>query len=84
MSHLAGASFHFRWTKIGGVVAGSVTSQKSNDGVNWQTITTQALNDGNGHHEFEITDAFYGNLKVNITITGGQVDLECDAFAKGF
>lgn len=84
LRHAAGYSIHSIVTKVGGVVAGTVITQKSNDEENWIDDVTTNLIDGNLTTPLEKPDLFYAFARVKITLTTGQASFYLPACTKGF
>lgn len=83
IEHCYGYSIHAKWTKVSGTLAGSCKTQKSNDGIYWIDVTTQAITDASGNKEYEVSDAMYKYVRFVATLTGGVADFAVNAHIKG-
>lgn len=79
-----GYSIHAKWTKVGGVLAGTFKTFKSNDNAYWIEVGTTNIVDASGAKEFEVADAMYRYVKYVCTLTGGSATLQVETFIKGF
>lgn len=57
-------------TKISGTIAGTVSWQGSNDGINYATISTTSLVDASTNYNYKEVDKAYVYYKALITQTG--------------
>lgn len=80
-----GFSLHGVWTKNSGTVGGSYKIQVSNDGVNFIDLASysQALSDASGEVLFNYDGAHFAYMKIVLTLTGGDVDLNSYFSTKG-
>jgi len=83
LSHCWGYSIFAKWTKTGGVLAGAIKTQKSNDNVNWIDETSQNIVDASGTKEYEKTDCTYRYVRLTATLSGGTATFYASAVAKG-
>ncbi len=83
IEHCFGYSIHAKWTKVSGAVAGSIKTQKSNDGIYWIDVTTQAITDASGNKEFEVADAMYKAVRIVAVLTGGVATFNIPTYVKG-
>lgn len=84
MESLIVSEVHTSWTKTGvGVLAGTVSNQKSNDGVVWFEIESTVIGNLTGKSAKAYTDIGYRYFKSVITLSGGTATIYQVVNAKG-
>ena len=83
IEHCFGYSIHGKWTKVGGTLAGTFKTYKSNDGIYWIEVGTTNITDASGNKEYEVSDAMYRYVKYEITLSGGSATVLVNTFIKG-
>jgi hypothetical protein len=84
ISSCFGYSIHARWTRTVAVLAGTIKTQKSNDGANWIDVGSAVIADAaTGHQEFEVADAMYQFVRVVVILTSGTASFSIDTNIKG-
>lgn len=78
-------SIHAIWAKNSGTVGGSYKIQVSNDGENFIDLASysQALSDASGEVFFKYNGCEFNYMKLVLTLTGGNVDLDSYLSTKG-
>jgi len=85
MREVYGFALHGKWTKNSGTVGGSYKIQVSNDDVNFIDLASysQALSDASGEVSFNYDGFHYAYMRIVLTLTGGNVDLNSYLSTKG-
>lgn len=78
-----GYSVHAKWTKSGGTLGGTFKTQKSNDGINWVEVSSDAIINASGSKELEVPSVYYKYYRIVANLTGGAADLYVATCAKG-
>lgn len=85
LSHSAGYSVHFTAVRSAAVLAGSVVTQKSNDGSRWIDVSSVVVADSATQDgAIEAVDAFYRYLRIKITTATGKATYTVSVTTKGF
>lgn len=83
LQHAWGYCMFAKWTKLGGVLAGSVVLEKSINLNDWYTVSTDNIVDASGSAIQEKTDVTYRFARVKATLTGGSATVLIETNTKG-
>ncbi len=84
IEHLIGFSMDVTLTASSSMT-GSLVLQASNDNSAWHDITSQTISGASGSCLFNVTEAFYKRVRLQIKVTTGEIlTLTAKVYSKGW
>lgn len=85
LAHAGGYSVHFTAVRSAAILAGTVVTQKSNDGVRWIDVSSVVVADSATQDgAIEAVDVFYRYMRIKISTATGKATYTISVTTKGF
>ncbi len=84
LDFIYGYAIYASWTETAATLAGNIKLQASVNSTDWVDIpSTQQAVSGSGSFLWNINDAFYGKVRIVMTVTGGTASVTAWINGKG-